>query len=171
MARANAVHDRQRRDVLSRMLRERQSEIRNKLRSLREALPAEAEQVKDAEEQSMQDFTNSMDFALMEMESDTLRRIDEALVRLEENRYGLCIECDERISEERLRAVPFASLCRVCQEQQEASSTTLRPRVAFEDESAGRGRREAAPRLPSGASSLVADMARTMRLSRAPLAH
>jgi hypothetical protein len=53
------------------MLMDRQAEIRTKLRSLREVLPAEVAQVRDAEEQSMEEFVLGMDFALMEMESET----------------------------------------------------------------------------------------------------
>ena len=62
--------DRKRYEVLSRMLADRQAEIRNKLRSLRETLPAEVSDVKDTEEQSMEDFVRGMDYALMEMIPD-----------------------------------------------------------------------------------------------------
>src|SRR5206468_5862132 len=91
------VADRKRYEVLSRMLRDRQSEIKSKLRSLREVLPTESAQVKDAEEQSMEDFVLGMDFALMEMESETLKKIDEALHRLEEGTCGDCAECGQKI--------------------------------------------------------------------------
>ena len=56
-------------------------------------------QVKDAEEQSMEEFVLGMDFALMEMESETLRKIDDALLRLDDGHYGTCTECDEAISD------------------------------------------------------------------------
>ena len=127
--------DRKRYQVLTRMLTDRQTEIRTKLRSLREVLPAEVAQVKDAEEQSMEDFVLGMDFALMEMESGTLRKIDEALLRLEQGSYGQCRECDESISEARLKALPFASLCRDCQERAEESEAArhARPSRFFED--------------------------------------
>jgi DnaK suppressor protein len=127
--------DRSRYEVLSRMLTDRQAEIRNKRRSLREALPAELAQVKDVEEQSMEDFVLGMDFALMEMESLTLRKIDDALLRLQEGRYGVCVECDEAISAARLQALPFADLCRTCQEQVEESRAISSARGSrfFED--------------------------------------
>ena len=130
------VADRKRYEVLSHMLRDRQAEIKNKLRSLREVLPTESTQVKDAEEQSMEDFVLGMDFALMEMESETLRKIDEALHRLEEGTYGDCTECGQKIAEARLKAVPFASACRECQEQQEelAVSERPQPRSIYEEE-------------------------------------
>jgi len=82
MMRKATVGDRKRYEVLSQMLSDRAAEIKNKLRLLREVLPTESAQVKDAEEQSMEDFVLGMDFALMEMESETLKKIDEALRRL-----------------------------------------------------------------------------------------
>jgi DnaK suppressor protein len=135
MNRKQNSEDRRRHEVLSQMLTERQAEIRNKLRSLREVLPAAVTQVKDDEERSMEDFVLGMDFALMEMESETLRKIDEALLRLDEGTYGICSECDESISEMRLKALPFATLCRDCQEQAEESEAVrhARPSRFFED--------------------------------------
>jgi len=135
MNRKQNTEDRSRYEVLSQMLTERQAEIRNKLRSLREVLPAAVTQVKDDEERSMEDFVLGMDFALMEMESETLRKIDEALLRLDEGTYGVCSECDEGISEMRLKALPFATLCRDCQEQVEESEAArnARPSRFFED--------------------------------------
>jgi len=135
MNRKQNTEDRRRHEVLSQMLTERQAEIRNKLRSLREVLPAAVTQVKDDEERSMEDFVLGMDFALMEMESETLRKIDEALLRLDEGTYGICSECDESISEMRLKALPFATLCRDCQEQAEESEAVrhARPSRFFED--------------------------------------
>jgi DnaK suppressor protein len=134
MNRKQTTEDR-RFEVLSQMLTDRQAEIRNKLRSLREVLPSAVAQVKDAEEQSMEEFVLGMDFALMEMESETLRKIDDALLRLEEGSYGVCSECDQAISEARLKALPFASLCRDCQEEAEDAEAqrNARPSRFFED--------------------------------------
>jgi RNA polymerase-binding protein DksA len=141
--------DRKRYEVLNRMLMDRQAEIRIKLRSLREVLPAEVAQVKDAEEQSMEDFVLGMDFALMEMESETLRQIDEAIQRLDDGTYGICAECDERISEARLKALPFATVCRDCQAQREdeQAARNARPSRFFEDAppAAARERRNEKP--------------------------
>lgn len=135
MTRKPTHEERRRFEVLSRMLTDRHAEIRNKLRSLREALPAELAQVRDAEEQSMEEFVVGMDFAILAMEAETLRKIDEALVRLEEGTYGVCGTCDDSIAEPRLQALPFASLCRDCQEQHEdeVAARHARPSRFFED--------------------------------------
>jgi DnaK suppressor protein len=120
MKRKQTSEERQRHEVLNRMLCDRQAEIRSRLRSLREVMPAKDEVVKDAEEHSMEDFVRDMDVALIVMESETLRRIDDALQRLEDGSYGICADCDDTIAEARLQALPFATLCRDCQEREEA---------------------------------------------------
>jgi DnaK suppressor protein len=131
MRRRQNVVKRERYEQLHAMLAERRRDIHDKLRSLRETLPAEAKEVRDAEEQSVDDFVQDVDFALMEMKSETLRRIDDALRRLSEGHYGYCADCDAEISASRLRALPFAELCRDFQEarelaQREASELTRR---------------------------------------------
>ena len=134
----SATRHRERYQVLKTMLEDRRAEIHGKLRSLRETLPTENETVRDAEEQSVDDFVRDVDFALMEMKSATLRQIDEAIHRLEHGSYGLCAECQVEIPEPRLRALPFAELCRDCQVRQEELHTSDRePRAGLDD---GNGR-------------------------------
>ncbi|MCI0572776.1 MAG: hypothetical protein L0Y66_18655, partial [Myxococcaceae bacterium] len=94
MARSKkVVVDEERYRVLKEMLEERRQEIQQKLRTLRETLPAETGDVRDAEEQSVDDFVQEVDFTLMQMKSETLAKIDEAIIRLEAGKYGLCTEC------------------------------------------------------------------------------
>jgi DnaK suppressor protein len=119
MTRSKTVVDQERYDVLRRMLEDRRAEIQDKLRSIRESLPVALADVKDAEEQSVNDFVQDMDFALMEMKSETLGKIDEAIQRLEHGTYGTCGDCGNEIAEARLKALPFATLCRDCQEREE----------------------------------------------------
>jgi DnaK suppressor protein len=133
MTRTLTATDRERRQVLRSMLEQRRTEIQEKLRSLRETLPAEMLTVKDTEEQSMHDFVQDVELALVEMKSETLARIDEALRRLEEGSYGACVECGIEIAEARLRAVPFATRCLACQEEAESAERERTPdRVARE---------------------------------------
>jgi DnaK suppressor protein len=57
--------------------------------------------------------------ALLERAEDHLKAIDSALNRLEANRYGLCEGCGNEIPITRLRALPFATYCVHCQQQQD----------------------------------------------------
>ena len=55
-----------------------------------------------------------------------LRMVEEALDRLDAGDYGVCLCCDEPIAEKRLRALPWARYCVVCQELAGAERETLR---------------------------------------------
>jgi DnaK suppressor protein len=46
-----------------------------------------------------------------------LREISDALVRIEQGTYGVCLECEEPISAKRLEALPWARYCVSCQER------------------------------------------------------
>jgi RNA polymerase-binding transcription factor DksA len=65
------------------------------------------------------DTQDELEFALIQMKSDTVNRIDAALRRLEEGTYGRCFECGDEIGETRLRALPFAVRCKDCEEIRE----------------------------------------------------
>ena len=131
MARKTRSIERRRYRALMKMLADRRRDVEEKLRSLRETLPVEAGVVRDAEEQSVDDFVTEVDMALMQMKSETLARIDQAISRLEHGTYGLCEECDQEISAARLEALPFAPLCRDCQEDTESTVQAAREARAF----------------------------------------
>src|SRR3974377_2060025 len=46
-----------------------------------------------------------------------LREVSDALRRIEQGTYGVCLECQDPISVKRLDAVPWARYCVTCQEQ------------------------------------------------------
>jgi|YNPBryantNP2012_1023418.scaffolds.fasta_scaffold00233_16 DnaK suppressor protein len=69
--------------------------------------------------ESRVDVGKEMDFQVMSMRTQELRQINEALMRIEMREYGLCEECGSPIRFERLRVMPFAQLCRSCQEELE----------------------------------------------------
>ncbi|MBL7157617.1 MAG: TraR/DksA C4-type zinc finger protein [Candidatus Omnitrophica bacterium] len=52
-------------------------------------------------------------------ERELLFKIDEALRRIEEGKYGSCASCDKKISKTRLRAISHTIYCRECQEKEE----------------------------------------------------
>lgn len=48
-----------------------------------------------------------------------LNLINNALDRITQDRYGLCIKCGKQIPETRLEAIPYAGLCITCKEAEE----------------------------------------------------
>jgi len=58
---------------------------------------------------------NSLDISL-------LRQIKDALVRIEDQSYGTCQDCQTPISAKRLDAVPWATYCIRCQDRHSSST-------------------------------------------------
>lgn len=64
-------------------------------------------------------FQRDFSFYVSENEARLLRLIEEALGRLQNGRYGLCVSCSEPIERPRLAALPWARHCIACQELQD----------------------------------------------------
>ena len=65
---------------------------------------------------------NELTFRLAEVESRELGKIDKALEKINAGTYGVCEKCGEPISQVRLKALPFASKCIRCQEEDERNN-------------------------------------------------
>jgi DnaK suppressor protein len=65
------------------------------------------------------EYNQSMVFRLRDREKFLLRKIDRALVRIEDGSFGICERCEEDISVKRLEARPVTTLCIRCKEEQE----------------------------------------------------
>jgi RNA polymerase-binding protein DksA len=64
-------------------------------------------------------FDRELDDGLEEGAERQLEQVDAALKRIDEGTYGTCAICGKPIGEERLRAVPWATLCIDDQRKQE----------------------------------------------------
>jgi DnaK suppressor protein len=109
---------------LKKMLEERRrelmSDVQGRIRDVR-AEGGKDREVLDQGESSEVDIQEDIEFALIQMKSETLNKIDAALRRLEDGSYGDCFECSEEISQARLRALPFAVRCKDCEEARETA--------------------------------------------------
>jgi DnaK suppressor protein len=107
---------------LKTMLEHRRLELTNELQGKIRGVRAEGikdREVLDQGESSEVDIQEDIEFALIQMKSETLSKVTEALRRLDEETYGNCFECGDEISEARLRALPFAVRCKDCEEARE----------------------------------------------------
>ncbi len=52
-------------------------------------------------------------------EQEVVYEIDEALKRINDGKYGKCVECNKKIPVRRLKALPHAKLCIQCQSKEE----------------------------------------------------
>ena len=52
-------------------------------------------------------------------EQEIIYKIDEALKRIKDGKYGKCISCNKKIPVQRLNALPYATYCIQCQSKEE----------------------------------------------------
>src|SRR5438876_11899902 len=107
--------------MLDERRRELQAEVQGKMRGVREegSWGGKLNEVLDAVESAEADIQEDLEFALVQMKSETLNKVNDALVRLEQGNYGNCFDCGEEIAEKRLRALPFAVRCKDCEQARE----------------------------------------------------
>ena len=77
---------------------------------------SEMDAVLDEGDKALSDLAEETGLALVDLRKGTLEKIDHALKKLEEGTYGICEDCGNDISEQRLKALPFAVHCVECKQ-------------------------------------------------------
>ena len=115
-------------EMLDGRRREIEAEVKGKMRHVRTegTWGGKLNEVLDDVESSEADIQEDLEFALIQMKSETLNKVNDALTRLEQGDYGNCFECGEEIAEKRLRALPFAVRCKECEEAREVAEQRAR---------------------------------------------
>lgn len=121
--------DRARHEKLEQLLGQQDTILRNRKQILRDSLPTGTSGVMDVEEHSLDAEEQRVGFSVLEITSRTVQEIETALRRLEAGEFGRCSDCRSRISGARLRALPFAALCRDCQEKHDITAVSVAGRA------------------------------------------
>jgi DnaK suppressor protein len=103
-------------DRFRKTLKTRKAELGDGRRN-REALAIET----SADELDRIQHAQERDFAMEALDRQSLRQreIADALERIDDGSFGICLNCEEEITAKRLAAVPWTALCIVCQEASE----------------------------------------------------
>ncbi len=88
-------------------------------KTLKEEATFDTDDLPDEIDLASSEYTQSMVFRLRDREKFLLKKIDDALARIETNTYGICEICEEEISIKRLEARPVTTMCIRCKEEQE----------------------------------------------------
>jgi len=91
--------------------------IHSQLGALRQSREQGVSDTADIATDAQQDFES---LRLAEFEVQELRKIEGAIRRIDSGTFDICEECDGPIGQERLRALPYATLCVRCQQRLEA---------------------------------------------------
>jgi DnaK suppressor protein len=114
----------ERRASLRKMLVTRREQIVNEAKTeISKYIKGETRQLVDTAlddgDWSVVDLSEDVSLRRLSTHRDNLQRIDEALRKFDEGTYGICEDCGEEISRERLKILPFAIYCTDCQERRE----------------------------------------------------
>ena len=88
-------------------------------------LQQEVRDVGDEAERATRETENSLELRTRDRYRKLIRKIDKALIRIDEGEYGYCEETGEEIGLARLEARPIATLCLDAQERWELRQRQL----------------------------------------------
>ena len=123
-------------EALQKMLIEKKREIWNEVKQklfqqLGKDYKSEIDTALDEGDKALTDLAEETGLSLIDLRKDTLEKIDHALEKLEQGTYGICEDCGTEISDQRLKAVPFAIYCIECKQKQEELEQIERERERF----------------------------------------
>jgi DnaK suppressor protein len=79
----------------------------------------EDEGTQDLADKASNAYTKEFLYSLSNTDREVLQKVDDALFRIANGTFGICVECGEILNKKRLEAVPWASHCLPCQEKVE----------------------------------------------------
>jgi DnaK suppressor protein len=106
-------------------------QILKDMEEIRQREHAEHDEIGDDYDKAAQERERELGIIITAQEKNKLISVEDALRRIEEGTYGICEDCGEKISKQRLKAVPFATLCVACKSKKEVDEGYFTP---FEEE-------------------------------------
>lgn len=74
---------------------------------------------KDFADIASDDIDRKMIEAIGTQDVKRIKAIDNALSRIQQGKYGLCVKCGKKIPQDRLEAIPYALMCIECKTEEE----------------------------------------------------
>ena len=105
---------------LKKELTKKKASIMNKMNS-KNVTTGDIE-IGDEVDTALQSIEREMDFELGGIDTRMIKDIDHAIAKINKGTFGVCECCDEKISDERLKAIPWGRYCKKCQEDAEKNS-------------------------------------------------
>jgi DnaK suppressor protein len=114
----------ERKAALKKLLLQRRTDLLKEIRNeISKYIKGETRQLVDTAlddgDWSVVDLSEDISLRHLSAHRETLQKIDESIRKLNEGTYGLCEDCGDVISAERLKILPFAIYCIDCQERRE----------------------------------------------------
>ena len=112
--------DKKKVEVYRKRLLEKRDELLQKVsQSDQDGREADEEATQDVADKAANAYTKEFLFHQSNDNRQILALVNEALDRIKEGTYGVCLECHEEVQAKRLEAVPWARHCIECQAKQD----------------------------------------------------
>ena len=111
--------------IRKKLLKQRQDLLSEAEHTLNSKISTEKESFPDPTDQAVAELDNNFMLKLREREQKLLKKIDEAISRIDGGNYGVCESCGGEISVKRLEARPVTTLCIECKTAQEEEEKRL----------------------------------------------
>jgi DnaK suppressor protein len=99
------------------LLQEKKTSLLAELAKTRHAEEETTEEsTTDIADKAVSSYTREFLYSLNDTERSTVQQIDQALGRIEDGTYGLCLNCGTPMNEKRLSAIHWSRHCVECQE-------------------------------------------------------
>ena len=108
---------------LEKLLEEQRNEILSNGKTLLVDFSTSEDDLKDEVDLALSDIEQGMKMRLGTREALYFKKVEEALLRIQQGEYGQCVECSAQIGYRRLQARPTAELCIDCKETAERNET------------------------------------------------
>jgi DnaK suppressor protein len=105
--------------IKKKLLKQRQDLLAEAGQTLNDKLSSEKESFPDPTDQAVAELDNNFLLRLRGREQKLLKKIDEAISRIDSGSYGVCESCGGPINVKRLEARPVTTLCIECKTRQE----------------------------------------------------
>ena len=97
----------------------RKKELEEAITQLQSEGGAKIDQVQDQADQALSSAFETLKSSLHNNEYEEYKMIEKALEMVDAGTYGMCVDCQQVISEKRLQSYPNATRCLPCQETAE----------------------------------------------------
>jgi DnaK suppressor protein len=112
--------ERKKTDIYRKRLLDKQDELlRQVSKADQDGREADEEGTQDLADKAANAYTKEFLFHQSNDNRQILMLVNEALDRIKNDSYGICVACDQEVQVKRLDAVPWARHCIECQEKQD----------------------------------------------------
>jgi DnaK suppressor protein len=105
--------------IKKKLIKQRQDLLTEAEHTLTSKISSEKESFPDPTDQAVAELDNNFVLRLRGREQKLLKKIDDAILRIDSGVYGVCESCGEQIGMKRLEARPVTTLCIDCKTRQE----------------------------------------------------